>query len=516
MPPVPVPDRLLMGLFGMARRLFLLQGLAFGCACVAALAWGAPAGAADWVSRTLFFAGVLSGTFVAAGLLLGWMRQWRPPEGTPHQGSWPWSMALGSSLVVAAGLAAIAAAGLPSLWRQIAEQLAAIGFWEGIARPDPFGGIVILPILVTLFVPALVTSAAAFSFGLPLVLLARLSARPLLFPTLLAMGAVCQAALVGTGWLASSLLGEVAQAAIASMSATPDPELAQVAGQLNAAIGTLTRAATALVLPLACMISWAVFLRPSGPPAASFSRDATAEPVGVPSMPATIGVTPVVHRVVEEPTAARIPDSPAPIAAALPQDRDVNRPGAFSSYAHRWLTVLGVLLLLFWAVAGLRARPAYVNSMPAVGSSLDQGPAVIQVTFTTALDSASTLSLVQVPAVPGNGEIAREIPILSRLAADDPQHRTIEGIPPGLGQGLYLVRWAALPAGGGGVSRHGSFSFGVGAAVPEDGAGNTYSLYERDDGARGHRSTFLGGLVLLVLGVLARARREVDIRSARP
>jgi hypothetical protein len=123
---------------------------------------------------------------------------------------------------------------------------------------------------------------------------------------------------------------------------------------------------------------------------------------------------------------------------------------------------------------------------------------------------------VQVPAVPGNGEIAREIPILSRLAADDPQHRTIEGIPPGLGQGLYLVRWAALPAGGGGVSRHGSFSFGVGAAVPEDGAGNTYSLYERDDGARGHRSTFLGGLVLLVLGVLARARREVDIRSARP
>ena len=514
MPPVPVPDRLLMGLFGMARRLFLLQGLAFGCACVAALAWGAPAGGADWVSRALFFAGVLSGTFVAAGLLLGWMRQWRPPAGTPHQGSWPWSMALGSSLVVAAGLAAIAAAGLPSLWRQIAEQLAAIGFWEGIARPDPFGGIVILPILVTLFVPALVTSAAAFSFGFPLVLLARLSARPLLFPTLLAMGAVCQAALVGTGWLASSLLGEVAQAAIASMSATPDPELAQVANQLNAAIGTLTRAATALLLPLACMISWAVFLRPSGPPAASFSRDATAEPVGVPSMPATIGVTPVVHRVVEEPTAARIAGSPAPIAAPLPRDRDV-RPGAFSPYAHRWLTVLGGLLLLFWAVTGLRARPAYVDSLPAVGSSLDQAPAVIRVTFTTALDSASTLSLVQVPVAPGNGEIAREIPILSRLAADDPQQRTIEGIPPGLGQGLYLVRWAALPAGGGGVSRHGSFSFGVGAAVPEDSAGSTYSLYERDDGARGHRSTFVGGLLLLVLGVLARARREVDMRLAR-
>ena len=170
------------------------------------------------------------------------------------------------------------------------------------------------------------------------------------------------------------------------------------------------------------------------------------------------------------------------------------------------LAGLGVLMLLFWVTDSLRSRAAFVASTPQPGASLATAPPAIRVTFDHALASASTLSVVYLPVVASEDDIARDVPVTSRLADDDTTRRTIEAIPPRLDKGLYLVRWMAYPSAGGGVVRHGSFAFGVGTAVPPDSAGRILSLTERDSGSRGRRSTALGGIILLVLAVLVSYR----------
>jgi hypothetical protein len=266
-------DRLLLGLFGVARRLFLLQGLAFGCAAAASLAVvGTPV--PPWAVRALALGTLTSGTFVVAALLLSRMRSSasRQPT-TPDSGHATWPTALGASLVLIAALTLAASAGLPALWREIGTQLTAIGFWEGLNRPSQFGGIVILPILIALMIPALVTAAAMFSFLFAIVLLARLPFRPIMFPTIASMGAIVQTALVVTGWLATAVLRELAQAAVVEMSNAPDLEVRQVADQLTSAVATLMMSATLLVVPTAVLVAWSVFLRPSGRAAGLFSRE---------------------------------------------------------------------------------------------------------------------------------------------------------------------------------------------------------------------------------------------------
>jgi hypothetical protein len=50
----PLLDQMLLWLFGAARRVFLLQGVAFGCAWAAALAWTSTANAALWMTHALW------------------------------------------------------------------------------------------------------------------------------------------------------------------------------------------------------------------------------------------------------------------------------------------------------------------------------------------------------------------------------------------------------------------------------------------------------------------------------
>ena len=168
-------------------------------------------------------------------------------------------MALAGSLVLIAGLTVVASLELPGLWRQIIAQLSAIEFWNGLRTPSQFGGIVTVPILLALFVPLLVTVAALVSFIFPLVLLARLPSRPLLFPTMMSMGAVCQTALVATGWLATRLMRELSQVAATAMSKARDEEVRQLANQLTAAVGTLTATATMLLLPVVVLVDGQCF-----------------------------------------------------------------------------------------------------------------------------------------------------------------------------------------------------------------------------------------------------------------
>lgn len=179
-------------------------------------------------------------------------------------------------------------------------------------------------------------------------------------------------------------------------------------------------------------------------------------------------------------------------------------------YARWALAGLGVLMLVFWVIDSVRSRAAYVDSTPQPAASLAATPPAIRVVFDHALQPASTLSLVYLPVEASENDIARDVDVVSRLASDDVNQRTLEAIPPRLGRGLYLVRWTAYPSPGGGVIRHGSFGFGVGVAVPPDSAGRTLSLTERDSGRRGRRSTLLGGVILLVLAALASYRLSLN------
>ena len=179
-------------------------------------------------------------------------------------------------------------------------------------------------------------------------------------------------------------------------------------------------------------------------------------------------------------------------------------------YARWALAGLGVLMLLFWVIDSVRSRASYVDSTPQPAASLTAAPPVIRVAFDHALQPASTVSLVYLPVEASENDIARDVEVVSRLASDDANRRTLEAIPPRLGTGLYLVRWTAYPSPGGGVIRNGSFGFGVGVAVPPDSEGRTLSLTERDSGRRGRRSTLLGGVVLLVLAALAFYRVSLD------
>jgi len=491
-------DRLLLSLFGVARRLFLLQGLAFGCAAAASLAWaGTPV--PPWAVRALALGTLISGTFVVAALLLSRMRSSAlRRDTTPDAGNATWPTALGGSLMLIAALTLAASAGLPALWREIGTHLTAIGFWEGLNRPSQFGGIIIVPILVALMIPALVTAAAMFSFLFAIVLLARLPFRPLMFPTIASMGAIVQTALVVTGWLATAVLRDLAQAAVAEMSNARDLEVRQLADQLTSAVATLMMSATLLIVPTAVLVAWSVFLRPSGRAAAQFGRDAGSTSEDLPRF--------AEHRAPEE-----LPTFAAPRAPEDLRLKPPNTPAVSSrilpARVGGWLLVgLGVLMLLFAGMDRLRARPGYVASTPDPGAQIAAAPPAIRVTFNRALHPASTLSIVYLPIVPSFDDISRDVPAVSQLSPDS-DRRTLEATPPSLTRGLYLVRWVVYPQGGG-ITRHGSFTFGVGAPVPPDRRDMQYSLNERDSGERGRRYTVAGGVLLLLIGALIWGMRQ--------
>jgi methionine-rich copper-binding protein CopC len=226
-----------------------------------------------------------------------------------------------------------------------------------------------------------------------------------------------------------------------------------------------------------------MFLRPAGRAAGYFDRAVELDAVELPNLEANYKAEPFVAFSAEA-------GEPAPLSRTWP--------GGYGGWA---LTALGVLMLLLAAMDSLRSRPAYVASVPIAGASLTTAPRTIQVTFSGALDPASTLSLVYVPAVPSENDISRDVGATSRLAPGDAERRTLEVIPPRLSTGLYLVRWVAYSESGG-VTRHGSFAFGLGVAVPADDRSDTYSLRERASGERGRRFTVLGGVLLLGMGAL--------------
>ncbi len=474
-------ERLLLLLFGIARIVFLLQALAFGAASGAGFA-AAGGAAVPWLQEAIAKGLVISGTFLVAGLLLMLARRWRvPPATVAVEPTWPWPLVLGMSLLVLPVVAAVAGSGLPSLWRRIAVQLSAIGFWDAVARPDPYGGIVLLPILIALMVPLLLTAATAFSIAFPLTLLPLLGGRRRLFPTLLAMGAICQVALVLTGWIAVDIFARLTTKALTAMATSGDAEVLRVGDELTWVSGILSRTALVLIAPTLGMLAWMMFLRPSGAAAGYFAMDESPD-------------APEAHIGRSAHAPAQAPPHGWKSASALPS--------IVTQAARVGLGALGALMLLFGAAAGLRTQASYIGSQPAPGVTLASGPRTLRVTLATRLDPGSSLSLIRLASNPESGEFPRDVELVSRLAPDDAEQRTIEATPRRiLSAGLYRVAWWARPAGGGGAQQ-GTFSFGVAVPVPGDTPGNVHTVSERDAGARRRRQTVFGGVLLLVLGLI--------------
>jgi len=267
-------ERLLFLVLAVARGVFILQGVAFACASAAVFTM-APPDAPAWLRDALVSCVLVSGAFFLAGLLLPAARRWRVAHTGGGEPVWPWRLLLGLSLLALPAVAAIAASDLPPLWSRIAAHLAAIGFWDTAMQPGP-SGLVMIPILLALFVPVLVTAAALLSVAFPLALVPLLAARSRLFPTLLVMGVICQAVLVLNGWIAADAFVRLVSQAHAAMTASGDAEVLRVAGDLDRETRILTRTAVALVAPLLGMLAWLVFLRPSGAAAASFTAGASS------------------------------------------------------------------------------------------------------------------------------------------------------------------------------------------------------------------------------------------------
>src|SRR5262245_10937876 len=464
-----VLEALLAVPFWIARAAFGAFAVAALTALVGAGAMGGPEAPA-WLAVVTRSCLLIGGTFLLAAVLLYVAPGLRAPAAAESDGPPGWIWLLGLTLVALPALAWQSAADLLALWREILVLLERVGFWQEFQRGGQFSGLVMLPIMAGLFVPALEAIAAAFLIAVPLGLLALLPTRSRQFPRFFTMLVVCQAALVLASAIGADAFARLAGELIASMRAAEDAEVQQASEMLDHAVRVLGATSTAFVTPLLGSAAWIPVLLVSPLAAAFFDASAT-----------------------QRATAIQPAWSPASLAQPLPAPTPAPRaaPGA-SRHARYAAVALGVVMLLFSLGQALRPRAHYASSDPAPGATLTEAPAVVRVRFGREIGASSALFVDRVTP----GEDALRVGASSGLDPADPERRTLVAELPGAERGLYQVSWLAEPSSGG-FGRNGSFRFGVGMAV----AGS--ALEEGDVGVRQQRKTVLGAVILIGLGVLS-------------
>jgi hypothetical protein len=215
----------------------------------------------DWAIRAAISSAALSAVLLATGLLLSKARGWEPARPGEHDAA-TWPIPFGLTLMLIAGLAVYAASPLPDLWSEILEWLNRNIDWGDLSRPAPNAGLILLPILVGLMVPALVTLAALAAIALPLALLILLPDRRPRFMALVGMSAVCQSGLAVASWLSARTLAGLVDTAAALMRDSGDAEVLQVAEQLRQASDVLSQTALYLLAPAAGLVAWTLVLHP--------------------------------------------------------------------------------------------------------------------------------------------------------------------------------------------------------------------------------------------------------------
>jgi methionine-rich copper-binding protein CopC len=457
-------ESLLVFLFWIARAVFAAFALATATMLVAAPALGGPEAPA-WLGVITRASLLIGGTFLLSAVLLFVAPGLRAPAPGESEGPPAWLWLLGLMLIGLPALAWASAADLLALWREILVLLDRLGFWEEFERGGQYSGLVMMPIMAALFVPALEAIAAFFLIVAPLGLLALLPTRSRHFPRFFSMGVVCQAALVLASVIGADAFSKLATELTAAMNAAEGAEVQRAAGDLARASDVLTSTATAFVAPMLGHLVWLPVLLVSPQSAAFFRAGAR------PALPPIRSGAPIEQRGVPSarPTRAR--------------ERN----------ASLTLIVLGALMLLFGAGEALRARARYVSSDPAPGATLAAPPGAVRVRFERALDPSSRLRVSRTAP----GEVASQVAVSSALDPGDAERATLTAALSEASAGIYHVNWHVMPAAGG-SARAGSFRFAVGMPLPEDAAGG--KLEDRIAGERKKRKTVLGGLVLMLLG----------------
>ena len=270
-----VTERFFLVVYSLVRATFFATGLAI-CAALAAVWVSVLGDSPDWLKdglRSIVLIGVIfllsAGSMVAARGVTA-----SSAAGNAEPG-WPWAALLALSLVACPLLLRQGVSGLVTMWSEIARVLDDIGFWEGISRPDPVGGVVLLPIFVVLLVPLLETVTAIFLAFAPVGLLVLLFARSRLFPTIFAMTAACTAGLATAGLLAADATSRLVGEVMVLMGAAEDLEVQQVADLLGRLDAMLTSVAWSFVLPVFVCLAWLPFLVRSPRVGAFFTEPAS-------------------------------------------------------------------------------------------------------------------------------------------------------------------------------------------------------------------------------------------------
>jgi hypothetical protein len=271
-----IVERLLFGLFSLVRAASFMVGVALLAALLGAPSMGT--GGPDWLTAILDGAIRVGLAFTVTGGLLQAARRWEPaeaPTAAPHRGAWP--AALGFSLVLLALLSLVRCGDLLLLWNLVAGLLDQAGFREELARGGQGSGLVMLPILFALLVPALQTLTAAFLVAIPVAFLPLLAARSPRFPSLFAMLVATQVGFAASSLLASQTLGQVVAEAMSAMEASGDAEVLranEIAAQL---LGLVRSTALGFLLPVLGYALWGLFLLFTAAPRRYFA-DETAAP----------------------------------------------------------------------------------------------------------------------------------------------------------------------------------------------------------------------------------------------
>ena len=172
-------------------------------------------------------------------------------------------------------------------------------------------------------------------------------------------GAVCQSALVASGWLAAMLMRELIQALNAAMLEAPDPEVVQVSDQLARAREHADDDRDDARLTSGGARGVGSVLRPSSNAAGQFGRDEAPGTVELPNLEANYK---------EEPFVAFSAEAVAPKSSVM-------LPGHYAGWA---LMGLGVLMLLFAVMdscdpSGVRDVHTRARRVGAGGTAGDPG-----------------------------------------------------------------------------------------------------------------------------------------------
>jgi hypothetical protein len=270
-----IVERLLFVLFSLVRTASFMVGLGLLAALLGAPAMGT--GGPSWLTAILDGAIRVGLVLTITGGALQAARRWEPattPAAVPHRGSWP--AALGFSIVFLALLALVRCADLFLLWNLAAGLLDQAGFQEELARGGQGSGLLMLPILFALLVPALQTLTASFLVAVPFAFLPLLVARSPRFPKLFTMLVVTQVGFVAASLLASHTFTQVVTEAIAAMQASNEAEVLRAAEIAANLLGLVRSTAYGIVLPVVGFVLWGIFLIFAAAPRSYFAAPAAA------------------------------------------------------------------------------------------------------------------------------------------------------------------------------------------------------------------------------------------------